>query len=102
MAQNIITQIIIEALYKDKASGPAKDTEKKLTATFNKIQKILGISVGAYSVKQLADFTLQTARLAGENDNLRQSYENLAQAHKLNADLMLGKMSLSQDSIRLS
>jgi len=98
MAQNIITQIIIEALYKDKASGPAKDTEKKLTATFNNIQKILGISVGAYSVKQLADFALQTARLAGENDNLRQSYENLAQVHKLNADLMLGKMQAASNN----
>ena len=83
MAQNIITQIIIEALYKDKASGPARDTEKKLTAAFSNIQKYLGVAFGAYSVKQLADFALQTARLAGENDNLRQSYENLAQAHKL-------------------
>jgi len=98
MAQNIVTQIIIEALYKDKVSGPAKDAEKKLTATFNNIQKALGISIGAYSLKQLADFALQTARLAGENDNLRQSYENLAQTRKLNADLMLGKMQAASNN----
>ena len=89
MAQNIITQIIIEALYKDKASGPARDTEKKLTAAFSNIQKYLGVAFGAYSVKQLADYALQSAKLAGENDNLRQSFLNLTKAQNLNAELML-------------
>jgi len=102
MAQNIITQIIIEALYKDKASGPARETEKKLTAAFSNIQKYLGVAFGAYSLKQLADYALQSAKLAGENDNLRQSFLNLTKAQNLNAELMLSKMQEASHNTILS
>jgi len=109
MAQNIITQIIIEALYKDKASGPARETEKKLQAIFKNIGTLLGISFGVYGIKQLINYTkrlinfeVETARLTGQTDNLRQSFLNLTKAQNLNAELMLSKMQKASHNTILS
>jgi len=92
MAQNVLTQIVIEALYKDKASGPAKEMEKQLQSTFSNVKKYFGMAFGAYSVKQLSDFALETSKLAGINTGVEKAYRKLSEAQGNNADLMLGKM----------
>lgn len=96
MAANVLTQIVIEALYKDKASGPAREMEKNLQDTFAKIksglQVFAGMTAAIYTLKKAFDIGADAAKLAGRLDDLRLAFNNLAKAQNLNADLMLTKM----------
>jgi len=92
MTSDIITQIVLEVLYKDKASRPAQETEQKLRQVFGNIKNFMKISFGTYTLKQVTDFIVETARLAGENKALESSFHELAEAQGENANVMLSKM----------
>jgi ribosomal protein S28E/S33 len=96
MAQNVLTQIVIEALFKDQASPKAKEMEKNLQDTFTKLRNIaggLGIALGmAQVVSGMKSIIDESVKLRNEAAALETAFRNLTKAKNLDADLMLGKM----------
>lgn len=82
----------------DEVDGVAK-SGKRLNNSFSIVGKTIGAVFSAYAIRQVADFTVETVKLASTSDDLRKSLRSLAQKEGVETVSLMQNLRKATDGV---